>query len=47
MDNLETQQGNIGYTRRKTETNKTKTQHSMFCTPLYAENTNKVNMTNI
>jgi len=28
--------GNIGYTRHKTKTNKTKTQHNICWTPLYA-----------
>jgi len=28
--------GNIGYTTHKTKTNKTKTQHKMHWTPLYA-----------
>ena len=28
--------GNIGYTTHKTKTNKTKTQHNMYWTPLYA-----------
>ena len=30
--------GNIGYTRHKTKTNKTKTQHNMWCTPLCTNN---------
>jgi hypothetical protein len=35
---------NRGY---KTKTNKPKTQHNMCLTPLYAQNTNNVNKTNV
>ena len=34
--------GNIGYTRKKTKTNKTKTKHNMCWTPQYSTNTNNV-----